>query len=36
MNYEKRHHLLFHAATDALEETKRLNFGEAKARLIAA
>ena len=36
MTDEELYHLLFNAITDALEAMEKLNFGEAKALLIAA
>ena len=36
MNYQKLYLHLFNAVTDALEELSRMNFGKAKADLIAA
>ncbi len=35
-DYEKMYHLLFNAATDALEQIEQQNFGSAKDLLIAA
>ena len=35
-DYEKMYHLLFNAATDALEQIEQQNYGSAKDLLIAA
>ena len=35
-DYDKMHHLLFNAITDALEQIEQQNFGSAKDLLIAA
>ena len=35
-DYEKMYHLLFNAATDALEQMEEQNFGTAKETLISA
>jgi len=35
-DYQKLYTLLFNAVTDAVEELENLNFGAAKARLMAA
>lgn len=36
MDYEKLYHLLFNAITDALEQMKSQNYGDAKELLVAA
>ena len=35
-DYGKLYSLLFNAVTDALDEIERMNFGQAKAVLVAA
>ena len=35
-DYQKLYTLLFNAVTDTLEDMERMDFGSAKARLIAA